>query len=519
LLFTAVLPAGGCGQTSEPIHRLPAEVPIRLVANPGGAEGAYNKPAIDPVAVNGPIFVDWPQPSVALVISGDMDGYLEPCGCAGLDNQKGGLKRRHSLLKQMAEQGWPTVALDAGGLSKRRGPQAEIKYRRALEALVQLGYSAIGLGPHELQLSSDALVYTLANMDPAANPVVSANVGIFDFDSDFSARYRVVEAGGKRIGVTGVLGASHQEVASSDILFEPPANALARIAPELAAKNCDLQVLMVQGTADEAAELARQFPQFELVVTAGGAEEPPSHPGRFEGAKALRIEVGHKGMYVVVIGIYDDPKTPLRYQRVPLDARFGDSPEMNAVMAAYQKELEQMTLEGLGLKGSVHPEGEFIGSEACADCHTEATEVFLKTPHAHATDTLVKLDPPRHHDPECLSCHVTGWNPQQYFPYASGYMSLDTTPALRQNGCENCHGPGAAHVAAESGEEEVSDAEQEARREALRLKILANEGNKEGQVFENGRVVRMCMECHDLDNSPDFDFQAYWPHVAHEGKD
>jgi hypothetical protein len=31
--------------------------------------------------------------------------------------------------------------------------------------------------------------------------------------------------------------------------------------------------------------------------------------------------------------------------------------------------------------------------------------------------------------------------------------------------------------------------------------------------------VQMCMECHDQDNSPDFDFQKYWPKVKHEGKD
>ena len=55
--------------------------------------------------------------------------------------------------------------------------------------------------------------------------------------------------------------------------------------------------------------------------------------------------------------------------------------------------------------------------------------MFEKTPHYHATDTLVKLDPPRHFDPECLSCHVTGWNPQEYFPYATGYMSLEDDAA------------------------------------------------------------------------------------------
>jgi hypothetical protein len=45
---------------------------------------------IDPVEVNGPIFVDWPKPDVALVFTGEQDGFLEPCGCAGLENQKGG---------------------------------------------------------------------------------------------------------------------------------------------------------------------------------------------------------------------------------------------------------------------------------------------------------------------------------------------------------------------------------------------------------------------------------------------
>jgi hypothetical protein len=223
-------------------------------------------------------------------------------------------------------------------------------------------------------------------------------------------------------------------------------------------------------------------------------------------------------MYVIVLGIYDDP-AQVRYQRVPLDSRFADSPAMQAKLTSYQQELETMTLAGLGLRGTTHPDGDFAGSAACADCHTKAWEVFEKTPHAHATDTLVKLDPPRHFDPECLSCHVTGWNPQEYIPYKSGYMGLTETPELTQNGCENCHGPAAAHVKVESGEVEATEAQQEALRAELRMKIVPKEGNKDGQVFEGGKVVQNCMQCHDLDNSPDFDFQKYWPHVKHEGKD
>ena len=29
------------------------------------------------------------------------------------------------------------------------------------------------------------------------------------------------------------------------------------------------------------------------------------------------------------------------------------------------------------------------------------------------------------------------------------------------------------------------------------------------------RAVNNCLECHDLDNSPEFDFDTYWPQVEH----
>jgi hypothetical protein len=36
------------------------------------------------------------------------------------------------------------------------------------------------------------------------------------------------------------------------------------------------------------------------------------------------------------------------------------------------------------------------------------------------------------------------------------------------------------------------------------------------------RVVENCRECHDLDNSPEFEhkgFDEYWSHIIHAGKD
>lgn len=503
-----------------------AFVALGLLAIGGNAADPAAKPKIDPIKANGEIFVGWPKPEFALVISGELDGYLEPCGCAGLENQMGGLKRRETLLKDLKAQGWPLVSLDMGGLVKRHGVQSEIKYRYAIDSLVELGYSAIGLGSPELSLDNiDAVFYALTNIPSEKNPVVAANVGIYGLDESVemgaTKRFRVIEVGGKRIGVTSVLGARHQEALKNraEIAIISPADGLAQVAPLLAAEKCDLQVLMMHGDPTEATALALQFPQFQIVATTGGAEEPPKTPKAISGSKSLLVEAGHKGMYVIVIGFYNDPKTPIRYQRVPLDTRFVEGTAMKEKLVAYQNELETMTLSGLGLKPVAHPDGGFAGSAACADCHTAAWAVFEKTPHAHATDTLVKLDPPRHFDPECLSCHVTGWNPQEYFPYTTGYLGLTETPNMTQNGCENCHGPAADHVKVESGEVDATDQQKEALRAALRMKIIADEGNKDGQNFEEGQVVKNCMRCHDIDNSPDFDFQKYWPSVKHVGKE
>ncbi|HVT30926.1 MAG TPA: multiheme c-type cytochrome, partial [Lacipirellulaceae bacterium] len=448
---------------------------------------------IDPVAVNGPIFVGWPKPNVALVFSGEQNGYLEPCGCAGLENQKGGLKRRFTFIKQLRDKGWNVVPMDLGGQEVRTGVQAELKVDFTLRALIKMGYAAVGIGPGDLRID---LLQIAINLDPATNPLVSANVGIGDFNSGLTKLYKIVEVGGMKIGITSILGKKTiaARKMAGDLTLLEPYQAIPRILAVLRNQGCDHLVLLSNAEPDETKDLARRFPEFDWVMTAHGAEEPPKEPGKIQGVNSHLVEVGQKAEYVVVVGLYKNGDTPFRYQRVPLDHRFADAPEMQRMQVEYQHQLQTLGLQGLGLKPVPYPSGrKFAGSKACADCHTRATEVFEKTPHAHATETLVKLNPPRQFDPECLSCHVTGWDAQKFFPYESGYLGLKQTPDLVGNGCENCHGPAARHVAAESGEIEVTDAEKEKLRAALRLKILPNEGNKTGQVYKDGSVVDLCM--------------------------
>ena len=210
----------------------------------GDDEYAERKKKVDPVATNGAIFVDWPKPDVALVFSGEQDGYLEPCGCAGLENQKGGLRRRLTLLKDLRDKGWPLVAMDLGGQEKRFGVQAEIKFDFALRALAKMGYAAVGFGEHDLRMD---LLSIVINLDEAKNPLVSANVGIVDFDSGFTKRYKIVEAGGMKIGITSVLGKKElcpvQELVRSHACWSRTRRSR-KCCPSCSRRSCDQLVLL-----------------------------------------------------------------------------------------------------------------------------------------------------------------------------------------------------------------------------------------------------------------------------------
>ena len=528
LLFWGVLLITGCSRSVPPpeesvADRAPARgeksgLKIRLIADEGKekkfdapdtairkAEGGYPKKAVanEFVSRNGEIFTDWKKPQLAIVLSGMLDGYIEPCGCAGLDNQKGGLSRRHTLFEELREKGWPVIGLDLGGMVRRLGPQAAIKYQRAIDAHRLLGYNTIGLGGRDLQLPTEILLAQLTQDEPS--PFVSANVrSIFDDDFGLTTRFRVIEAGGLRIGVTQVLGEDFGgDLQNADFQYQTPADALPTVVKQLKAEKCDLLILLANASLEEARTLAKEFSAFNFVVVAGDSDPPPPQLEVVRGTPTRLIELGHKGMYLGVLGIDNNPQQHFLYQRVPLDGRFPNSKSIDAMLAAYQDQLQQQGLAGLGLRANPHPSGrQFVGSQACAECHTDEYEIWEETPHAHATETLTHLPIPRQFDPECLSCHVTGWEPQEYYPFTHGYESLTKTPHLVGNGCENCHGGGAEHVAAENGDLDVDDAKLAELRTGMRL------------TLEQARI-NVCVRCHDLDNSPDFEFDKYWPHVEH----
>src|SRR5262245_62013864 len=142
-----------------------------------------NGPADSAAQPQGPppqqLFVGWPKPDVALLLSGESRGYLQPCGCS--EPQKGGLARRYAFLQSLRQKGWPVIAADLGDIPEPGHPQSMLKYVTAMQALRLMDYTAVTFGKREMSMPLvDALAeYALNNPAPR---VVGTN--LLDRDKD-----------------------------------------------------------------------------------------------------------------------------------------------------------------------------------------------------------------------------------------------------------------------------------------------------------------------------------------------
>src|SRR5262249_18516667 len=128
------------------------------------------------------LFADWPNNiKAALLISGEQDGYLEPCGCTA--GQLGGLRRRYDLIERIrTQQKWPLVAIDLGTLIKdpaaARGgiEQTKTKFGVALKALWLMKYDALALSAEDLKVEVGEALGQVLNIVDNKPKVVVANV-------------------------------------------------------------------------------------------------------------------------------------------------------------------------------------------------------------------------------------------------------------------------------------------------------------------------------------------------------
>lgn len=400
--------------------------------------------------------------TVLLLYTGEQRGHLEPCGCT--TPQIGGLPRRATFLAALSPDPAPVV-VDDGDMVADPGRQSQLK-AEALASFYRIaGCAAVNMGEQDFHLGFG---YLRALQTEAKVPFLCANVRL----GVRPALSETTTASG--ITLVGLLAASlgpDVKRWNPMLAFEAPEAALARLEPKL--KEAGRVVLLFHGAPEEARPLARRFPWLAAIVTAHEADDYRPEPLVEAG-----VPMVNAGRWGKVIGRLElGPRGARQLPPATLGPEWADAAPVRALMTRY---LSRVNAEGLlnEVPRLPDPAGNaYAGTARCQSCHAAASATWQQSGHAHAYQALVTAGHDR--DPDCAGCHVVGMGSQ------SGFRSLAATPKLINVGCESCHGGGAAHAQAPA---------------AHPLPLVGESA---------------CRRCHVAEQSPHFDFAAYWAKVRH----
>ena len=181
---------------------------------------------------------------------------------------------------------------------------------------------------------------------------------------------------------------------------------------------------------------------------------------------------------------------------LPLTQQVGSDLDAQKLVDAYDHKVAEINLAEAQRQPETCPpasRGElaYVGVAECARCHDDAAAFWTQTKHARAYHTLLTVE--KQFSLDCIRCHVTGW--QQ----PGGVCRIDRThvggPGFDGKGigrqdvqCEDCHGPGSAHVKDETA-----------------------------ATIQPEVPGPACMRCHEAANSPHFDDAKYRPYIIGPG--
>jgi hypothetical protein len=382
------------------------------------------------------------------------EARFEPCGCTA--GMYGGLVRRAGLLARVSAQ--QLLSLELGGWSAGKEPHQVLKSSFYLRGLRDAGIDAVAVGAKEVALGA-TILGRLAN-DATTNqlPLLAANVQ----------------------GVAGVVSSTQVTVAGKQLLLTAavPPSATGDGITVLDPVDSLVSVLQAAGTAEVVvmgdlsesalADLARAHPRLAVIV--GGAVESPTPQPLNVGA----VRVIHVANHGKTVGWWAWGAPSCNFDLIP--DSLPDVASLRSLVGEYQRTLTATDLPIDHGRGG----GGYIGDAACMTCHANAHAVHNASRHAHAYASLEKKG--YHGDPECLRCHVTA------FAQDGGFRRPDAIKRdSRMNiSCESCHGPGLAHV------------------------MVAG---RDSPLRPVGQAT--CVSCHDAENSPKFQYQAYWEKIKH----
>ncbi len=406
---------------------------------------------------------------LVVVVSGDTQGWIVPCGCAS--NQSGGMPRRGGYVESVRSEGHAIVA-DAGGALQGTSRYDRLKFEAILRGEMVMNVAAHNLGGPELTLGPKVLRDLAERLQV---PFVSANAADAG-GAPLAAPLRIVEAAGRRVALIGVVSPRY---ATERVRIAPPRAAVLEAMQE-AQGRYDAAIVLAYLPDEELRELVATLPEVDAVI--GGPTRQPLRPERV--GPVLLASATNQGKFLVRLDA-PHPGGPPAWSAeiVELDGTLADDPRQVKNLHTYYEELAAADLRptdtSLVRTLVASPDGQRVaGAASCRECHAADTAVWEATGHAHAWRSIRAKG--AHVDPDCQRCHTTGYG------LAGGFESVGRSPKRVDVGCESCHGPSSAHV---------------------------EDPKVRTPLF--GRAADFCTNCHDRENSPHFEFAPYWESIRH----
>ena len=410
------------------------------------------------------------EKEITIIYSGNLNGELEPCGCAEESNQ-GGIKRRASMLKQLRVEKPGLFLISSGGLLTSDNPQDRLTGEYILKGLATMAYDSIGLQWSDLAFGPDFIAEVKL-------PWVASN-----WSGDEFPALRMVERAGVRLAFFSWLdpksSPERQMKGSEKSLDDDPRTI--RQAMAKARADGAVTVLSTTLTLEEVREgISLEEVDILLVQSLNEKYKAPQRIGN-----TLLLQPGMRGMRLGRVDLVvkgDNRISDFNFEMIRLPASVPDAPELEDWYLEYLGRGKEDFMKRSRIRRSrITGSSPYKGGKACKGCHARAYEVWSKSKHAGAYERLKSVH--KDYDPNCIACHTVG------FESPGGFADPIATDHLMAVQCESCHGPSRAHAVSKGA------------------KPVGNAG---------WPPEKMCKQCHIGSHSPSFEFERYWPEIEHK---
>ncbi len=419
--------------------------------------------------------------SLTIVFTTSVQGEYEPCGCP--KHPLGGISKRVKYVEEFKNKEKNVLVLDSGDLFFQNNSipfgsetQWKLKAKLIAKAYEVMGIDAIGIGENDLASGTDFLKEIVTS-----NRIKLVATNFKEVES-FYLPFIIIEKNSKKLGIISVI---QPALLKTEGLQLKEVNEAIDEAMEKIRSEVDLVILLSHLAPNEEEKLLRTRSDIDIIISShyGFAQKPvkiknsiiatAGSRGKYIGV--LRISFYGNGPYKLAQEGKQNGSVTYSSEWIPVEQDLPGHEEIDKLIAEYNKKISEINTQP-----SIIEDISYASVDICKKCHIKQYRFWTGTKHAHAYETLERLN--KNLDPECIGCHTTG------FKKPGGFTIPANAGKMKNVQCEACHKNATEHA--------------KNRGKLKPVKIVPE---------------AICRECHTPERSPDFNYIKRLPLISCPG--